>query len=251
MDKRTYLLQKQKRDNQNQYREFCLNCFRPLSHCLCTIIRSFETRTRFVILMHPQEAKKIRNGTGRLAHLALSNSEIFIGLDFSTHPNVQDLLADERYNPFILYPGITSKDISRYDPEQLSENGKIPLVFVIDGTWKSAKKMMQMSQNLHDLPRISILPNEPSRFLIKQQPNRLCLSTIESIFSLLFEFENKGLENLDGRHKNLLDILDQMVKIQMTHINNPTGRSYRKKAGTSPRDKVFSKKPHKVSPFYL
>lgn len=200
--------------------------------------------------MHPQEAKKIRNGTGRLAHLALSNSEIFTGLDFSIHPNVQDLLADERYNPFILYPGITSKDISGYDPEQLSENGKIPLVFVIDGTWKSAKKIMQMSQNLHDLPRISISPNEPSRFLIKQQPNNLCLSTIESIFSLLLEFENKGLENLGGRHKNLIDILDQMVKIQMTHINNPTGRGYRKKDDTSPRDKVFSKKRHKVSPFY-
>ncbi len=201
--------------------------------------------------MHPQEAKKIRNGTGRLAHLALSNSEIFTGLDFSIHPNVQDLLADERYNPFILYPGITSKDISGYDPEQLSENGKIPLVFVIDGTWKAAKKIMQMSQNLHDLPRISISPNEPSRFLIKQQPNNLCLSTIESIFSLLLEFENKGLENLGGRHKNLIDILDQMVKIQMTHINNPTGRGYRKKDDTSPRDKVFSKKRHKVSPFYL
>ncbi len=200
--------------------------------------------------MHPQEAKKIRNGTGRLAHLALSNSEIFTGLDFSTHPHVQDLLADERYNPFILYPGITSKDISKYDPEQLSENGKIPLVFVIDGTWKSAKKIMQMSQNLHDLPRISILPDEPSRFIIKQQPNSLCLSTIESIFSLLFEFENKGLENLGGRHKNLIDILDQMVKIQMTYINNPTGRGYRKKAVTSPRDKFFSKKPHKVSPFF-
>jgi len=200
--------------------------------------------------MHPQEAKKIRNGTGRLAHLILSNSEIFFGLDFSIHPKVQDLLADERYNPFILYPGKTSKDISEYDPEQLSENGKIPLVFVIDGTWKAAKKMMKMSQNLHDLPRISIFPKEPSRFLIKQQPNILCLSTIEAIFFLLSELENKGLENLDGRHKNLLDVLDQMVKTQLAHINNSTAQRYRKKNCTSPREKVYSKKPHKVSPFF-
>ena len=224
MHKETYLLQKQERDKQNPYREFCLNCFRPLSHCLCTFIRTFETQSRFVLLMHPQEAKKIRNGTGRLAHLALSNSEIFMGLNFSTHPNIQDLLADEKYNPFILYPGKTSKDISEYDPEQLSKNGKIPLVFVIDGTWKAAKKMMMMSQNLHKLPRISILPKEPSRFFIKQQPNILCLSTIEAIFFLLIELENKGLENLDGRHKKLLDVLDKMVKTQLTHINDSTGQ---------------------------
>jgi DTW domain-containing protein YfiP len=202
-------------------------------------------------LIHPQEAKKVRNGTGRLAHLALSNSEIFTGLDFSTHPNVQALLSDEKYNPFILYPGKTSKDISEYDPEQLSKNDKIPLVFVIDGTWKAAKKMMKMSQNLHDLPQISISPKEPSRFLIKQQPNSLCLSTIEAIFFLLKELEKKGLENLAGRHENLLAILDQMVKIQLAHINDSTAHGYRKKDGTLPREKVFSKKPHKVSPFFL
>jgi len=201
--------------------------------------------------MHPQEAKKIRNGTGRLAHLALSNSEIFTGLDFSLLPNIQDLLADEKYNPFILYPGKTSKDISEYNPEQLSKNGKIPLVFVIDGTWKAAKNMMKMSQNLHNLPRISILPKEPSRFFIKQQPNILCLSTIEAIFFLLFELENKGLENLNGRHENLLDVLDQMVKTQLAHINDSTRQGYRKIDGTFPREKVFSKKPHKVSPFFL
>ena len=251
MDKQTYLHKKQKRENLSLYRESCLNCFRPLSHCLCNFIKPFDTLIHFVILMHPQEAKKVRNGTGRLAHLALSNSEIFFGLDFSIHSDVQALLSDKKYNPFILYPGKTSKDISKYDPEQFSKNGKIPLVFVIDGTWKAAKKMMKMSQNLHDLPRISISPKEPSRFLIKQQPNSLCLSTIEAIYFLLFEFEKKGLENLDGHHENLLTVLDQMVKIQLSHINDSTAQGYRKKDGTLPREKVYSKKPHKVSPFFL
>lgn len=200
--------------------------------------------------MHPQEAKKIRNGTGRLTHLCLSNSEIFFGIDFSAHPRVQSLLADEKYNPFILYPGKTSKDISEYDSKQLSFGGKIPLVIVIDGTWKSAKKIMKLSQNLHQLPRISISPEEPSRFYIKQQPNIICLSTIEAIFFLLTEFENKGLEKLDGRHNNLLDVLDKMVRVQMSHINDSTAKGYRKKNGSRPREKIFSTKPHKVSPFF-
>lgn len=250
MDKQTYLLKKQKRENLNPYREFCLDCFRPLSHCLCACIKPFKTLTHFALLMHPQEAKKIRNGTGRLAHLALANSTIFTGLDFSDHHNVQALLADDKYNPLILYPGKTSKDISRYDPEQLSESGKTPLVFVIDGTWKAAKNIMKLSQNLHFLPRISLLAKEPSRFLIKQQPNSLCMSTIEAIYFLLAELEKKGLENLDGRHNNLMDVLDKMVKMQLAHINDPSGKGYRKIDGAFPREKVFSKKPHKVSPFF-
>ena len=217
---------------------------------MCTYVKAFKTRTRFALLMHPQEAKKIRNGTGRLAHLALSNSEIFTGLDFSEHPGVNDLLADERYNPLILYPGKTSKDVSRYNPEQLSEDGKTPLVFVIDGTWKAAKNIMKLSQNLHFLPRISLLAKEPSRFLIKQQPNILCMSTIEAIYFLLEEIENKGLENMEGRHKNLLDVLDKMVSMQLAHINDPSSRGYRKLDGKFPREKIFSKKPHKVSPFF-
>ncbi len=250
LDKQTYLLQKQKRENLGLYRKSCLNCFRPLSHCLCADIHAFKTRTRFAILMHPQEAKRIRNGTGRLAHLILPNSEIFTGLDFSIHSKVQALLADEKFNPFILYPGRTSEDISEYDPAQLTKNGKIPIVFVIDGTWKAAKKMMKMSQNLHTLPRISILPKMPSRFLIKQQPNILCLSTIEAIFFLLTEFEKKGLENLNGRQENMLDVLDKMVKIQLSHIHDSTAQGYRKNDGNLPREKVYSKKPHKISPFF-
>lgn len=201
--------------------------------------------------MHPQEAKKTRNGTGRLASLALLNSEILTGLDFSNHPKVQALLADKNYSPVILYPGKTSKDIREYDPEQLSNNGKIPLVFVIDGTWKTAKKMMKMSQNLHRVPQISILPKQPSRFLIKQQPNILCLSTIEAIFFLLSEFEHKGLENLDNRHKILLDVLDKMVHIQLAHIRDSTSPGFRKKDGTLQREKIYSKKTHKISPFFL
>ena len=164
--------------------------------------------------------------------------------------DIQNLFADKRYEPLILYPGKTSRDVTRYEPKEISPEGKIPLVFVIDGTWKAAKKIMKLSQNLHALPRISILPKEPSRFLIKQQPNILCLSTIESIFFLLAELENKGIESLDGCHKNLMDVLDKMVQIQLTHIHDSKSEGYRKKNGAAERDKIFSKKPHKVSPFF-
>lgn len=228
----------------------CLKCYRPLSHCLCPKIRPFQTRARFVILMHPKEARKIRNGTGRLAHLALKNSEIITGIDFSTNPRVQALLEEKRYIPFVLYPGRTSKDITEFSQEELAGAGRQPLVFVIDGTWKAAKKMMKLSRNLHQLPRIAVHSGTPSRFVIKHQPNEQCLSTAEAVNFLLADLEKKGVEKLENSHLTLMDTLEEMVKIQLSFIKNASDsrRKGERNRRSAPRPK--SKKRRKLYPFF-
>ncbi len=188
--------------------------------------------------MHPKEAKRTRNGTGRLAHLALRNSEIIMGVDFSDDSRVQTLLADSEFYPCILYPGKTSIEPAKFLADESALKTRTPLVFVVDGTWTAAKKMMKLSQNLHRLPRIALNPSQPSRFVIKQQPNPLCLSTIEATASLLAEMENQGLENKQGRHKSLLDILEHVVQTQLDYINDPS----------IPR--TPSKKHRKLFPFF-
>ena len=225
-NKQDYLLRNQCRNEQDKFREFCLKCYRPSSHCLCGFIQAFDTRSKFVILMHPKEARKIRNGTGRLAHLTLKNSEIITGVDFTDNPRVRAILAEPGYFPIILYPGKTSVDITDFFSGDQELIGKIPLVFVIDGTWRASKKIMKLSQNLHGLPRISIKPGEPSRFLIKQQPENFCLSTIEAIFCLLTELENRGFEDLRLRHQALIGVLDQLVQTQLKYISAATNRRF-------------------------
>ena len=200
--------------------------------------------------MHPKEAKRTRNGTGRLAHLALRNSEIIMGVEFLDDPRVQSLLADPHFYPCILYPGKTSKEPSKFLAEASALETRTPLVFVIDGTWTAAKKMMKLSQNLHALPRIALAPSQPSKFVIKHQPNPLCLSTIESVAILLTEMENLGLENIQGRHKSLLDILERVVHTQLEYINDPTAPGYRKEGASQPTPRVHSKKHRKQFPFF-
>jgi DTW domain-containing protein YfiP len=241
----------------DRYREVCTQCLRPLSHCLCECIRPFDTRTRFVFLIHPKEVKRTRNGTGRLAHLALNNSEIIMGIDFSKEPRVQTLLADKRYFPCILYPGKSSAAPSEFlaglsaeFDDDLKRREKSLLIFVIDGTWTAAKKMMKLSRNLHDLARIALDPGQPSRFVIKQQPNPQCLSTIESLHTLLSEFEKHGLENLGGQHQNLMVVLDKMVKTQLAYINDPTIPGYRREKDSTPVPRARSKKHRKLFPFF-
>ena len=250
MDKQAYLLKKRSQEVSSFGRENCPKCVRPLSHCLCPYIQPFETRTRFVILMHPKEARKTRNGTGRLAHLALKNSELVTGVDFSENPRIQSLLKEKTFQPFILYPGKTSKNISEFTAEDLRGPGKQPLVFAVDGTWTTAKKMMKMSQNLHHLPRISIQSETPSRFVIKHQPNKQCLSTIEAFYVLLMEMERMGIEQLLGRQNTLMDTLERMVKIQLSYIENVSVGGYRREKDRLSISRQPSKKQRKLFPFF-
>ena len=95
------------RDNP---RKVCYRCRRPAVVCLCAHITTRATRTRFVLLTHPMEAKKEKNGSGRVAHLSLSNSEIVVGVDFTDDPRVNELIAGSSDLAEILVRGSESLD---------------------------------------------------------------------------------------------------------------------------------------------
>ena len=60
MDKETYLKRKGEAKAEMeifQRESFCYQCFRLEKNCLCHLIKPFETKTHFVLLMHPMEAK--------------------------------------------------------------------------------------------------------------------------------------------------------------------------------------------------
>ncbi len=61
---------------------------------MCKHIRQINTKTKFIILMHPKEFKKTKNGTGHFTNMSLSNSEIFIGINFSNHEKINSLIND-------------------------------------------------------------------------------------------------------------------------------------------------------------
>src|SRR3982751_2772764 len=92
-------------------REFCLRCGKAGSHCVCPEIRSFHSPITFVILIHPNEARRAV-ATGRMAHLCVENSYLWKGLDFSQDERVNALLSDSSKYCVLLSPGLGSIDIS-------------------------------------------------------------------------------------------------------------------------------------------
>lgn len=216
---------------EQQFRQFCFDCRKAKSACLCHELKPFKTETFFVILMHPKEAKKERVGTGRITHQSLINSKIIVDEKFDDNPLVRELLDDSKYQPYILYPGKNALSLEQEKPLTFdhTENKKL-LIFVIDGTWSCAKTMMRESLCLHNLPRISFTMDDitQSRFSIKQQPSNYCLSTIESVYKVLQGLKNWGVESFtEKQHENLLYLLEKMCEFQKQCAANPALQRYR------------------------
>jgi len=229
-------------------RPMCYHCRRPRTDCLCPQIHPFPTRTRFLLLMHPKEARKQKTGTGRLSHLCLPNSQIITGVDFTEHPEVNQILESPDYLPVLLYPGPGSRKISASEPVMHQDENRPLLTVVLDGTWTLARKMLKLSRNLQALPRFSLDIPEGSRFHIKQQPHAACLSTIESLYYFLDALDKAGVEDCRGRHQNLLDVLKALCRRQTACTEDPARPGYRKGhplSGTRP-----SVRPQKRKVFF-
>jgi len=137
-------------------RSKCYKCMMASISCICKHINPLKTKTRFIILMHPKEYKKEKNGTGRMTALQLENSEIIVGVDFTKNKRVNEILTKHSTSSFLLYPGENSFNLSkRTNVETISFMGITPYVFILDGTWPCARKMLKMSVNLQQLKRVS------------------------------------------------------------------------------------------------
>ncbi len=233
MNKEQYLAKKklaQVEFDNIQRRKTCLKCRRTIDACLCESIVEIETNTMFVLLMHPMEAKKEKVGTGRLTNASLENSKVIMGIDFTDDPEVNALINDSNNLCFAMYPGKSAINISE---EKFSYDKKKKLViFIIDATWPCAKKMMKLSENLLELPRICFTPTERSKFDIKHQPMDFCLSTIESVHYFLSALEEQGIEKLSGKHDSLLKTLEALVHYQLECENDPNRQTYRRNSFT-------------------
>ncbi|WP_101902625.1 DTW domain-containing protein [Tenacibaculum dicentrarchi] len=203
-------------------RSKCYKCMMPSSSCICKYINRSQTKTRFIILMHPKEYKKERNGTGRMTNLQLENSEIIVGVDFTNNKRVNEILTEEKNSSFLLYPGEDTFNLSiRESSDIISFMGDNPHIFILDGTWPCARKMLKLSKNLQKLKRVSFDNKIKSKFTIKQQPAPLCLSTIESVYTVLNLLNQSNLEQCNT--KDFLIPFEKMIDHQikcMVDTNN-------------------------------
>ncbi|MDA3947072.1 MAG: DTW domain-containing protein [Helicobacteraceae bacterium] len=206
-----------KRNEVNEARGKCYHCYRPLSSCMCAHVKPVQTNTKFVILMHPKEFQKVKNGTGHLTHLSLPNSALYIGVDFRDNKQVNALLEDEKNLCMVLYPDEKSHNLNK---ENIPVEGRQLVIFIIDATWSTAIKLLKVSTNLQALPKLSFTHTKSSQFQIKEQPEEYCLSTIESTLTILELLNKHHMEAIEKESfESFLDPFKAMIEYQIACIS--------------------------------
>lgn len=216
MNIETYKLnQWRARQGAAEFRHRCVTCLQPDFACYCPWIKTIDVNIEFVILIHPKEIKRRRITTGRMAHLSLKNSHLIMGALFEREPRVNALLSDPNRHCVLLYPSQRSANLSSMaaaDIRTLVPVGKRLTLFVIDGTWHTAKKTVNQSDNLKRLPRICFTPPRPSNFRVRRQPRPECYSTIEAIHQATELLGPAvGFDVAKREHDQLLAVFAQMV----------------------------------------
>ena len=154
----------------------CSRCLRPVTHCLCALIPSLDSRTRVLLLQHPSEVNHALN-TARLAALGLNNAQLVVGEVFEDLPS---LLNVPGYQARLLFPAEDAQ------PLQIYASSDAPLLLVVpDGTWRKARKMLHLNPLLAALPRVTLAEGGVSRYRLRKAPGPGALSTVEAIVQAL------------------------------------------------------------------
>lgn len=221
MNLENYLLRKEMlRQQLPHYRTLCDVCTQPHFSCYCHLIQPCDLDVNFVILIHPIEVKR-RIATGRMSHLSLKGSFLIKGQNYTSDVLVNNLIADKDYHSVILYPGRFSQNLSLMTSMQRQElipTTKKLRIFVIDGTWATARKMVRQSSNINLLPRICFSPATPSNFRVRKQPHAGCYSTIEAIHHTIDLMRHPNANSQVRSHDRLLTVFDYMVEKQLDFI---------------------------------
>ncbi len=200
--------------------ETCETCLKDKALCVCDSIRPQKTRLHVLILQHPQEPDKDL-GSARLAHLALPNSTLKIGLSW---PNLKKALGREtqasRWAVLYLGSGIKGAKPSTGKGPALhfvTKSGQVAPspkpeelegIVVLDGTWSQAKALWWRNAWLLKLRRAILDSPYRSQYReLRKEPRKECLSTIESIAESLAALgEPKEVDqNLKQLFQSLLD----------------------------------------------
>ena len=199
-------------------RETCPRCEKILELCVCAEVRAHDNRHSILILQHPQEPDK-HLGTAKLAHLALKNSQLKIGLSWRNLNHALGLGANaapkvpKKWGVLYLGSGIRKvpKESAKSQLLVVNKNGEglqesneilsqLEGIVILDGTWSQAKTHWWRNAWLLKLHRVVARPQHPSLYKeLRKEPRRECLSTLETAALALEEFKESPIIARDLR----------------------------------------------------
>ncbi|CAE6951424.1 hypothetical protein ACOMICROBIO_GDFFDHBD_03669 [Vibrio sp. B1REV9] len=189
---------------------YCSQCGKSRKACICQWVVPLGNEIELIILQHTSEEHRPL-GTARILNLSLNCCTCLIGEDFSNDALLNEYLADDHYQHFILYPSESSLCLSELTNSSVTKHKKMRLI-LLDGTWKKAYKMWQLSTNLHCLPTVKLPEDLQGHYTIRKAPSENSLSTVEAGYYALSLLEpNKDFSPL-------LNAFEKMIEFQIAQM---------------------------------
>ncbi|REL26702.1 DTW domain-containing protein [Thalassotalea euphylliae] len=168
-------------------RATCDKCCRPPARCICRYVVSLVNKVEIILLQHPKEVAHPK-GSADLLLTSLAHKQLFIGENFDEHDAFQSLLQSTNKQLYVIFPGekaveLTPQLLPELPPHcgggQTRSLSDIALV-IIDGTWKKAYKMFQLSKCLQQLPQLCLPSGINGQYDMRKTQKANALSTLEA-----------------------------------------------------------------------
>jgi DTW domain-containing protein YfiP len=149
-----------------------------------------STRAGVCLIMGDIEALKPSN-TGWLVADLVSDTFAFGWSRTSVDPALPDLLAESRWQPYLVFPGEfadAARVVTQPEPAVDGEAScgglaaRRPLFVLLDGTWAEARKMFRKSPHLDRLPVLSLQPGTASNYRLRRssRADHFCTAEVAS-----------------------------------------------------------------------
>ncbi|XP_046857684.1 tRNA-uridine aminocarboxypropyltransferase 2-like isoform X2 [Xenia sp. Carnegie-2017] len=193
-------------------RPICCRCKRPKKVCICCAFpeQRLDISTTIYVLQHPEERQRTLT-TVPIVAACLPRDKCIVYNDVrysrEKYAVLHHLLKQQQ--TFVLYPD-ASEDL-REVAKQLDRDLRYNLV-VPDGTWRQARKIFKKNEILQNARKVRLNEDLKSDYVIRTQPTRKSLSTLEAIATALSILE--GREEIANILRKPLQLL---CDIQLRH----------------------------------
>ena len=158
-------------------RPLCSHCKFSLQTCLCEDLSVFENKLKIIVLQDPNEVKVSKN-TARLLPLCLSQCELLVGESQADFARLANLPSE---STALLYPSDEAILLDQLHPHHSLFIKQLTHLVVLDGTWKKAFKILQLTPVLNNFKKVSFAKIPQNRYRIRKAPRADSLSTLEAV----------------------------------------------------------------------
>ena len=168
--------------------ERCIQCRLAVQDCICRDMPAFWVEHKITLLTSKREERIISN-TGRLLRWMLKNvTPVYMG-EKGWEEEIKSEIMRTDYTPVILFP---TPPVC-YGQTMVEETGKPLNIFVLDTSWKNARRWLHKPLLL-PVKKIGLKTTPPSEYRLRKHPGQNHLCTFQAVTLLMAELRPGGFD---------------------------------------------------------